>query len=130
MDVQALIAGFRNPSFIMEVVTVILFLVAIFFSFRVVRLTTETHRRAHVYILIALILALFVVGARVCGFDTIGNVPTANVGNIFSALFFVLGFTLYSKTLIRTIKENDSNSATSTAKQPPITNASGDMIGR
>lgn len=129
MDVQALIVGFRNPSFIIEVVTVILFLVAIFYSFRVVRFTTETHRRAHVYILIALVLALFVVGARVCGLETIGNIPTANVGNIFSALFFVLGFTLYSKTLIRTIKKEDRNSSAA-YKQTPITNASGDTISR
>lgn len=129
MDVQALLIGFRNPTFIVEVVTVILFLVAIFFSFRIVRLTSETHRRAHIYILIALLLALFVVGARLCGLQTIGTVPAANVGNIFSALFFVLGFTLYAKTLMRTIKQED-RTPTAPYKPTPITNASGDTIGR
>jgi len=122
-----MLLGFRNPTFIVQLATVLLFLVAIFFSFRAVRLTQELHRRAHVYILIALLFALFVVAASICGLESIGNIPTANVGNIFSALFFVLGFTLYAKILKRAITMDDTPSA-QTKTPPPVTNASGDII--
>ncbi len=127
MNVHTIFLNFNNASYVLQLVTVLLFLVAIFFSFRVVRLTAATHRRAHIYILIALLFALFVAGLSLCGLQSLGNIPAANIGNIFSAIFFVLGFTLYAKLLKKTIKE-DNNTRTTSAPAQTITNASGDTI--